>query len=298
MKPAAEQREVGGLGAVAPSHSGCAAADRKPPAVRQRAANGFTLIELLVVIAIIALLLTILTPSLDHAKELARRAVCAAHLRSVTDATLTYALARDGTIPPGVRDIGRPFESYVAYWDNGSAGGEWRYPDGTPKPWSLGVLFDYQLIGNAHVFYCPNQTSGARSYDYPPQPWGSGTGDDYYLRTGHLYIPYCANDGSWAGRERPLDRPNSINEADLSMIIVADDLLSGMMETPGPHKEHYWNVAQLNGSVSGRAGEAYVAGLPWPNQKSGAPQPPDSPWLGHDWLSFAMFRDRLAAGAP
>ncbi len=45
--------------------------------------RGFTLIELLVVIAIIALLVTILMPSLNRAKELARMVICATNLHEL-----------------------------------------------------------------------------------------------------------------------------------------------------------------------------------------------------------------------
>jgi prepilin-type N-terminal cleavage/methylation domain-containing protein len=53
--------------------------------------KGFTLIELLVVVAIIALLISILLPSLARAREIAKRAVCASNLRGVGQAMKVYS---------------------------------------------------------------------------------------------------------------------------------------------------------------------------------------------------------------
>lgn len=64
--------------------------------------NGFTLIELLVVIAIISLLVSILLPSLNKAKMMARTAVCANNLKNIGLFCHLYAYDNNGTLPPAV----------------------------------------------------------------------------------------------------------------------------------------------------------------------------------------------------
>ena len=76
-----------------------------PPAPRQRRrlphADGFTLVELLVVIAIISGLIAILLPSLNKARDSARRVRCASNLRSQGQLMHLYALDWEGKYPPG-----------------------------------------------------------------------------------------------------------------------------------------------------------------------------------------------------
>lgn len=63
--------------------------------------RGFTLIELLVVVAIIALLISILLPALNRAKEQGKIAVCLSNLRSITGAANQYLLEGEssGNLP-------------------------------------------------------------------------------------------------------------------------------------------------------------------------------------------------------
>lgn len=62
--------------------------------------KGFTLVELLVVISVIALLLAILMPSLNKARELANRIVCGQNLKTLGQASTTYANSYNGFYVP------------------------------------------------------------------------------------------------------------------------------------------------------------------------------------------------------
>lgn len=64
-----------------------------------RSRHAFTLVELLVVIAIIALLLSILLPAINHARELANRVHCGANQRGIVTAFMIYAQSNDDRYP-------------------------------------------------------------------------------------------------------------------------------------------------------------------------------------------------------
>jgi prepilin-type N-terminal cleavage/methylation domain-containing protein/prepilin-type processing-associated H-X9-DG protein len=69
----------------------------------RRDASGFSLVELLVVIGVIALLISMLMPSLQKARQQANRVACQSNLRQIGQALLIYANNWKGAAyPPGL----------------------------------------------------------------------------------------------------------------------------------------------------------------------------------------------------
>ena len=69
--------------------------------------RAFTLVELLVVIGIIALLISILLPSLNQARRSAKSVVCLSNIRSISQGMLLYANAYNNAIPGSAWTSGR-----------------------------------------------------------------------------------------------------------------------------------------------------------------------------------------------
>jgi len=126
---------------------------------------GFTLIELLVVVAIIALLMAILIPALQSAREHGKRAVCLSNLRQLTLAWIIYADENEGKICTAW--VGRP-DSWVRM--AGRNASEARQIEAM----ETGVLFPY--VKNLKLYKCPTGVRGEMvTYSIVGSMWGSST---------------------------------------------------------------------------------------------------------------------------
>ena len=116
--------------------------------------GGFTLVELLVVIGIIALLISILLPSLQQARKSARGAVCASNLRQQAIGMHMYAPDFDGWFPSAV---------FKGRWPIGHLSTV-PTPEGQAairkSPAAQALLFDRAYIEVPEVFFCPSKDAG------------------------------------------------------------------------------------------------------------------------------------------
>ncbi len=176
-----------------------------------RRRRAFTLIELLVVIAIIGMLLAVLIPALQYAREQATGVVCLAHLNGISKSWTLYADENDAKLCNGHVPRHAQYDN-LAFWlttsefngpykDNawfvnpphlldGTYTGE--YNDGAPctlqeeaNGMNSGVLAPY--VGAEKIWHCPGDKSYLKPVTHDPEPGRGRGGKRSYSITGLMH---------------------------------------------------------------------------------------------------------------
>jgi prepilin-type N-terminal cleavage/methylation domain-containing protein len=199
---------------------------RRPATVVARPKDGFTLVELLVVIAIIGILIALLLPAVQAARESARRSQCTNNMRQICVALLNHHDARR-VFPQGIYNhVDNPYETYqnrrswmpdtVAYMEEENL-------------YQLFVAFMNQPGGSALNFpqnvtiipalMCPSDPLGPKLQTYNG---GGGTGNGVTNSQGFSgNVVVCVG----SGYENPGADANSTNPAMVNGVLFAQSTI-------------------------------------------------------------------------
>ena len=205
--------------------------------------RAFTLIELLVVISIIALLITLLLPAIEGARDAAQVVGCANNQHQILIGLHTWGADNDGKFPPGIA---------YGYPRRGSRG--------------TGDFFDVlvpEYIDPPEVWYCPDGSI------FPDMGVWTGT-PDQTVETAWDFTGISAHDShltevayvNATPKLRYTDIPGKLSDP-ADWIVVNDDILfDGALDLYGkgahPGFNMYWGIGS---PVRGRNGPGAPRGV-------------------------------------
>jgi prepilin-type N-terminal cleavage/methylation domain-containing protein len=188
-----------------------------------RCRRGFTLVELLVVIAIIGVLVALLLPAVQAAREAARRSQCMNNTKQVALAAQNYHAAM-GSLPPGYGMLpaggygtgvgnGKPYAEWswaariFSYMEQGSIAGQidWNWnPGGTAAP---PATIKEVVAAKLPAFHCPSDNSTGTNWNEGKTCFAGAA-----LSEGYGRISYAGNFGSCADTNPPGTAPATASQ--------------------------------------------------------------------------------------
>jgi len=180
--------------------------------------RGFTLIELLVVISIIAILATILLPSLQNAQRLAKRTACASNLRNIGLCWGLYAADENRAVPV-----------ITDYWGWGGIKATWL----SPTPVENRPIYEY--IESEGLYKCPSDNN--RNAINVPLVWRD-CGTSYAM---NYYATHPASIGQVQAMEEIEESSKTIWMGDTTIYTPISTTWSGYTGQYSWHSDDDWS---------------------------------------------------------
>ena len=202
--------------------------------------NSFTLIELLVVTAVIAVLVSILMPSLAKSRYMARLAVCASNINQTSKGALLYTQNNNNRFPKN--NSNNPYDTYVI-----KEGPHFNH----------GILAEVDYI-DPQVIFCPQNEVGSAPPPFVYSVYNANKdirhktiySQRFNLQNGEIVIRKKEKRARSSYNFLPIQKRINylLPQLENNQLFIVDNFLS---KSRTAHKQYSkeWNVLKIDGSM-------------------------------------------------
>jgi prepilin-type processing-associated H-X9-DG protein/prepilin-type N-terminal cleavage/methylation domain-containing protein len=245
--------------------------------IRKR--SGFTLVELLVVIGIISLLIAMLLPALNKARQAAKTVQCLSNLKQISLAMQMYAGENHGWMPPLYQATGNPSPSQYQRW--------------------TATLCRGKYLPVAAVFFCPEMENNTY------RDWWLKHSDDaavdasiwQYPDYGYNAMFIGRSMGPYGGDEYQPARQTQIKQP-AQTVLLADDQIGRYSGSPGLSGSSWLATAAATNEFKGYmdARHSGAVNVAWADGHATSVQVPASYSVGGPNEYSTLFTNGNSAG--
>jgi prepilin-type N-terminal cleavage/methylation domain-containing protein len=220
--------------------------------------RAFTLVELLVVIAIIGVLVALLLPAIQAAREAARRTQCINNVKQIALASHNYHDSRRELPPSRVADGNLTYMALILdYMEQNQIKGLWDKFRG-----NYGCFYNQTLqarTSSVDGYFCPSQNHESRSIIVPTIPadgnHGHDRGDPEVPGTAVGYMGAISDYRPVGGSTCSFFNPDAANPTALNNYqLLSDSALAHLLDGPVPQ------INRTTGLVMGGTNSRYIVG--------------------------------------